>query len=266
MPPEESGGRVDGNTRTLLLALLVLALLAGPLWVEVLHLNDPTYRYERAEVTVVTGTIEYASEIDDPAVAISDDILCTDPVSTRACALERTLVDGGSVPADVYHRGPGTPDVFEEDYEYVATRGGIYRPTAVTNRSQAYVIENGGARRVENGTAGEDAFYRVELTLERADAPAALEDVSVPIDSVGPVTREAATSGSATTHRDIDIPETPVRLEDGTYYRVYLNEKRGPPATVGTAVFLLRFGAPLAGLVLAWRVWDRFEVRYVGPD
>lgn len=265
MPPAESDGRFDGRTRTLLLVLLVLALLAGPLWVEVLHLNDPTYTYERTEVTAGTGTVEYASDIDDPAVTISEEILCTSPMSARACTLERTLVNGNTIPADIYHRGSGTPDPFEQDYEYVATRTGIYRPTAITNRSQAYVIENGGVRQVENGTT-DDPFYRVELTLERVDAPSALEDVSVPVDSVGPVTREAARSGSATAHSDIDIPETPVRLDDGTYYRVYLSQQNRPPETVGTAVFLLRFVAPLVGLVLGSRLWGRFEVSYVGPD
>lgn len=265
MSPAESGGRIDGRTRTFLMALLVLALLAGPLWVEVFHLHDPVYTYERAEVTVATGTIDYASDIDDPTVAISDEILCTDPVSPRACTLERTLVGGNTIPADIYHRGSGTPDPFEQDYEYVATRGGIYRPTAISNRSQAYIIENGGVRQVENGTT-DDPFYRVDLTLERVDALSALEAVSVPVDSVGPVTREAARSGSATAHSDVDIAETPVRLEDGTYYRVYLSQQNGPSETAGTAVFLLRFVAPLGGLVLGTRVWDRFEVMYVGPD
>lgn len=249
------------RVRALVLGLLVLVLLAGPLWVEALHLTDHRFVYERAEVTATGGTVEYASDADVPHdVELSEDILCTDPLSVRACVLEQALVGNESVPADLYHSGPDDPDAIEHEYEYVRTRSAIYRPSTRTNRSQAYVVDN-GIRAVENASEYENPLYRVELTLTKVNAAEALADVAVEGDSAGPVAREVVRTGSVTTYAPATVPQTPIAADDGRYYRVYLEAKRAPPENVGELVFLLRFVAPLAGLALGYRLVNRLTLR-----
>lgn len=261
--PSDQGrfGSRSPRVRALGLGLLVLVLLAGPLWVEALHLTNQRYVYERAEVTATGGTVEYGGDADVPHdVALSEDILCTEPLSVRACYLERSLLDNGAVPVDLYHSGPEDPDAVEHEYEYVRTRTAIYRPSTETNWSQAYVVEQGSVRAVENASEHDNPLYRVELTLTKVNASDALADVSVAMDRVGPVSREAVRTGSTTAYAPASIPQTPIVTEDGRYYRVYLEERDGPPETVGELVFLLRFVAPVLGLALGYRLVSRYAV------
>lgn len=264
MPTDQQGTPNRSKIRVLGTLLLVLALLAGPIWVEAIHLADPTYTYDRAEVAVSGDTIEYVGEDVPHDVALSEDILCTAPVSVRACYLERTLVGNQSAPADIYHRGPGSTSAIQQEYEYVRARQAIYRPTTRTNRSQPYVIEDGAVRAVPNASTVENPFYRVELTLTPVDPTQALDDVAVSVEGTDPVVREVVRTGSSNTHDPVAIPQTPVRADDGSYYRVYLLERQDPSDTVGQAVFLLRFVAPLLGLALSARLLNRLEIRFTG--
>lgn len=260
------GLRESSRVRTLGLALLVLVLLAGPLWVSMLDLTAPSYRYERVEVTADARSVAFVEGPETPHdIAVSEWILCSEPVVTRTCYLERSLLDG-TVPADVYRSGPGETSAIEQSYEFVQTAQGIYEPTTATNRSQTYVYEDGDIRPVENGSTVDNPLYQVELTLTRVSGPTALQRVAIPVDSVDPIVREVARSGATTVHHRVEPPETPIELEVGTHYRVYLSEKQYPPETAGTAVSLLRFGAPITGLVLGRRLLDRFEIRHLGGD
>lgn len=235
--------------RTLLLALLAVGLLAGPLWVEALHLDDRVYRYERAEVSVQDGTIEYASA--DPGVAISDHVLCTGVIDTRACYLEQSLIGNRTVPTSRYTSGSAFgPD---SDYRYVAGPEGVYEVDVRLNRSQGYVVENGSVRAVDEESVPADrVLYRVELDLREVDAQRILDRVSADVDRVETPVREAARSGSVRTYRPVDVPETPVKLENGTAYRVYLAAQHDPPETTRTGVLLLRYLAPVAGILLGY--------------
>lgn len=270
MAPDDAGrGRRRAIGRDLLLALVVLVLLSAPLWVTVLHFDDPTYRYERLAVTAADGTIEFEDPAGDAStVSVSGDILCTDAVRSRACPLERQLLDGDRVPTGIFTSTPDTvPDPFEERYRFVKTEDGIYEPATTLNRSQAYrVDESDGSVVPLNDEDAVDGpiYYRVELTLEPIPAARALELDAVTVGSVDPVVREAADTGSATAHERADVPDSPIELPDGTYYRVYLAETRQPSPTGVQSASLIRWGSPLVGLVLASRLARRFEVRYVG--
>lgn len=255
--------------RDVVLAILVLALLAAPLWVTFLHLDDPTYRYERLAVTADEGTIEFEDPNGDAStVAVSGDILCTEAVRSRACPLERQLLDGERVPTEIFTSTPDTvPDPFEVRYRFVKAKDGIYEPATVLNRSQAYRIDesDGSVVPVEDEEAVDDRiYYRVELTLEPIAASRALDLDAVTVGSVDPVVREAADTGSATAHERVDVPDSPIELADGTYYRVYLAETRQPTASEVQTASVIRWFGPLVGLVLAVRLAGRFEVRYVG--
>lgn len=249
----QSDGGESGwpSAKTLLLALLAIGLVAGPLWVEALHLDDTAYRYERAEVSVQEGTIEYVS--DDPGVDISDRIACTGAIDTRVCYLEQSLIGNQTVPTGRYTSENLSGGSIESEYRYVAGQDGVYEVDTWLNRSQGYVVENGSIRAVDEGTVPENrVLYRVELDLEAVDAGWVLDRVSVDVDRVEQPVREAARRGSVRTDRPVDVPETPVKLVDGSTYRVYLAAQHGPPESAGTAVFLLRYLAPLAGLFLGY--------------
>lgn len=244
---------------TLLRVLLVVALLAGPLWVSVLHLDDPTVRYERAAVAATNGTIEYVNGSNDARGApISDDLACSGFHIERSCYFERSLVGEGTVQTSVYTTGPDAPDgAITAPYEFVQGTEAVYRPVVVLDRSQAYVIEDGEVRPVPNASAVERPRWRVQLDLERVSPDAALDSVAVSADSTDPAVQEAARTGSATIYTVREPPATPVKLEDGSYYRVFIAEQYSPPETNRSAVVILRYLAPIAGLVLGYRILRR---------
>lgn len=249
MSQSDGGSGRFPSRRTVLLALLAIGLLAGPLWVEALHLDDRVYRYERAEVTVQDGTIDYVAE--DPGVTISDRVLCTESIDSRVCYLEQALIGNGTVPTSRYTSGNASgPD---SSYRYVAGPEGVYEVDVGLNTSQGYVVENGSLRPVEDGSVPENrVLYRVYLSLEAVDAQRVLERVSTDVDRVEPPVREAARTGSVRTYRPVDMPESLVTLENGSTYRVYLAAHHGPPERARTAVLLLRYLAPIAGLLLGY--------------
>lgn len=242
--------------RDVLLFAIALVLLAGPLWAPALHLNDSTYRYDRAEVTATGTNIEYVdSEAVPYDVRISDDIGCSDGLDVRVCAFERLVLDGRTVPSGVYGSNPDNePRGFPGDrYRYVLIDETVYEPTYTPNRS----------------VQRSDGLYRIDLSLEPVPAERALRRVSLRVDSTdlpAPVARTAR-NGNTTTHRAVDVPETPVRLENGTYYRIFLRASStdGSPLA-GLLDFLLRYAAPIAGLSCLVRLVRRVEFTLFRPD
>jgi hypothetical protein len=114
----------------------------------------------------------------------------------------------------------------------------------------------------------ENDMYRLDLTLEQVAADEALRDVSIDASAeyagVSPVAVEAEREDRAVASRRIEVPKTPIRLDDGRYYRVY-EARSTEPDPSGR---LLRTGlttlGPLIGLVVGYRIWGRIEVSHTG--
>lgn len=247
--------------RDALRAVFALLLLAAPLWAPALHLGDPTYRYERARVAVGGERgLSYAGGnttvgVDAPDV-VSAAVGCSTPRDARVCAFERYVAAGHTVPTGVYTTNPDAPpDALgrsHERYRYVLVDGSAYRPVAVANES---------VRR-------DDGLYRLDLALEPVGLRDALRAVSLNTTrdraSIPDPVYRAATTGGATAPRRVDVPRTPIRVDDGAYYRVYPAGRTDAPPLGSATESLLAVGGPVAGLALAARLRRRVEIEHVG--
>ncbi|ELY74796.1 hypothetical protein [Natrinema pallidum] len=241
--------------RDVVLAILALGLLAASLWVLPLHVDEPTYRYERTAVTAGNGSIDYA---DADAVShetpLRDEIACTDgiPWDSRACAFERLLLENRTVPTDIQYGSAGRvwPPV-DDRYQYVLLNETVYETIYIANES-----------------ARQNDGYRIDLALERTTLEQVLRDVSIPVtaDEVSPTIAEAARSGAADSHRKVETPDTPIRLEDESFQYVTLAERSAPSLPARGLDFLLTYLAPLLGLSLLGHLSRRVEVTYVGNE
>lgn len=241
--------------RDALLAVAALALFSGPVVASSLHLGEEAVRLERAEVVVENESIVYAGELPRTSagyVGISQDIACRESVWTsRVCYFERYLAGNDSVGTDEFERQPGPPPEFGyERYDYVALQDGVYEPGF--NASE----------RVNTGYP-DGVLYRVHLTLNPVPTREALREVAVDEREVSAAVRRAATTGTATVHEDVTIPQTPVRVSPTEHYRVY----EAGVVTAGLVESLVRLAltylAPFVGLVCAIEVALQFEYR---PD
>jgi hypothetical protein len=258
--------------RDTLRALVAVLLLAGPGWIPALHLDDPTYQYERTRVVVDGGGVALANGSETPPRTIpSERIVCANAAS-RACAFERHLNRNHTVLTGIYASSPGertdTFAVGPDRYDYVQIDGTIYEPITLANRSRTYVVANGtvyprGA--APDGVATSGTLYRSELSLRRASPAEALTDVSRDADEVPAPIGRAAETGDATSHARLDVPQTPIRTGDGAYYRVYLADWRDPIVESDWIETLLVVGSPIAGLFTLSRLRRRVEVTYAGP-
>ncbi|MGQ3411813.1 hypothetical protein ACT4ML_06070 [Natrinema sp. LN54] len=237
------------------LALLALGLLAAPLWALPLHLDDPTYRYEGTAVTAGNGSIDYAdSDMVSHETPLRDEIACTDglPWEVRPCAFERLLLENRTVPTDIQYGSVGRvrPPV-DDRYQYVLLNGSVYETTYIANES----VQRHGD-------------YRIDLALERTTLEQVLQDVSRPVTAaeVSPTVAEAARSGDARSHREVESADTLLRLEDGTFQYVTLTEESEPPLSARNLDFLLTYFAPLLGISLLGYLSRRVEVTYVGDE
>lgn len=211
--PEGPRLRSRRNYVRVLVLVVGLALLAAPLWVPALHLDDPTVTYERAEVVTDDGEgIHFANEsISGRARPISDEIACTDTWNEyRICAYERYLLGNVTIPSGWYTSSTDSPREYQQRRsEFVQLGGTTYRPSLVVNES------------VQNARG----MYRIDLSLESVPLERALDEVARDPDTerprIDPVVREAAKTGVATTHRDIEDLATVFEADDGSYYRVY---------------------------------------------
>lgn len=240
--------------RDALFTVVVLLLLLSPVWVSISNISSATYMYERAEVVVnEEDGITYAGgpEVDD--TRISKDIGCSVPEDTRTCAFERHLLSNATIPTGMYTNNPAVPfDVGIKRYQYVQINSAVYHTAYVGNRS----------------VRGDDGLYRMDLALEPASATDALRQVSIAVstesEDVPPVVVEAARQGTATADRDVEIPQTPLRVDNDTYYRVYA-AGQNDPTTIGSFLgTALSFAGPLAGLYIGYQLSRRIEIRYVG--
>lgn len=249
-------GRFTALHRDVLLAALALVLLTAPLWVPATGIGSPTYTYERAEVVVDdAGGITYANDTGVPLRAdVSDDIACSNPWAVRPCGFERYLASNDvAIPSGIYTSNPGDrQSVPIEPYRYAQVNGTVYETVYTANRS------------VRN----DEGMYRLDLALEPTDPDEALRSVSlrasaehedVPAEAVA-----AARDGEAISHREVEVPETPLRLDDGSYYRVYAAGSNDPSRLGQFVRTVLTTVGPLFGLVLAYLVSRRFEITHAG--
>lgn len=239
--------------RDALLAVVALALLVAPVWAPMLHLGDPADRYERVRVTTANDTIEYVNESDlRTNIPVSAEVACTEPfMRSRGCFFERYLAEGHTISTGIWSSNPDHAVLPSfERYRYAVVNGSVYEI----------------AYRANESVRNDDGLYRVELALEPEPADEALRSVSVPADRVPDQIRRAADRGAATSHRELEVPETPVRLDDGTYYRVYEAGETDPSEFVGLLDGIVRYGLPFVGIALVDCLSGRFEVRYVGEE
>lgn len=233
-----------------------LTLIAAPLWVPALHLDDPTVTYERAEI--VANADEGVHHADESragrATPISDEIGCTDMQNDyRICGFERYLLGDVTVPSGWLTTNPNrTTDYQTHRFQFVQIEGQTYRPATVVNES------------VQRG----NGMYRIDLTLESVPPKRALDAVARNPDAerppVDPVVREAAATGTATSHRDIDDLATVFEVGNGTYYRVY---RAGSTPPIGLiAIFDPLLTVFLPGLGLGTLLVIGSDVRTPPPD
>lgn len=250
-----ASGPLTPARRGVLLAVLAVALLAAPLWAPALHLSEPTYRYERVSVTADENGIQYANESAGPLppdMPISDEIACSGAREIRACAFEQLLLENETVQSTVTTRSLDAEKRWPAHrYRYVLLDDSVYEPRYVANRS------------AHQG----NGWYRLDLTLEPADPDQVLQYVSLPAESdeVPATVAEAARTDAATRRGEIEVPTTPIRLEDGSYYRVYEADRdRDRPPLWHALDWGLRYAAPVVALGLFARLSRRIE--YVGDD
>ncbi|MBZ6496879.1 hypothetical protein [Natrinema longum] len=249
-----SGRLLTPFRREFVVAAVAILLLLTPVWVSVVNLGEATYTYERAEVVVdEEDGITYAGDPQLDETPISTEIGCSVPEDTRTCAFERSLLSNATIPTDVYTNNPAAPfDVGINRYQYVAINGSVYDASYIGNQS----------------VQRDDGLYRIDLALEPTTATDALRRVSVNVSTgsgdVHPVVVDAARQGTATADRAVEVPQTPLRLADGTYYRVFLAGQNEPTSLESLLGLGLSALGPIAGLYLCYRISRRVEIRYVG--
>lgn len=242
--------------RDFLLALFAVCLLTAPLWTPALELDDQTHQYERVEISTADGTIELATQDAFPlrhSEPISDRIACSGGWVTRPCGLEGLLLEEGPAPSGIYTNNPDWGSLHQPaSYGYVLLNGSVYETTYETNTS---------AQR-------SDGYYPVDLNLEQVTPEEALREVSAPVDSsqLPGVVKQAARNGEASKHDRVPAPATPIRTDDGSYYRVYQTGSTGPPSGQEALDNVLTFGGPLFGLLGLHSASRRFELVHVGEE
>lgn len=249
-------GPTLSNRRVALLALAVgLLLLTAPVWIGVVDLQKPVSTYERIEVTTEDDRLRYA---EPPRMGdyrpISPELGCAlgQPRTTRRlCDLEAGLAAGDGRPVAEWTDDPNEdPRSPPHRYEYLLLNGAIYEPTATVGSEPG------------DPPPGETDDYPVFLDLERVDADVALQELSIDgrADFVPDVVRRAATDGSATTRGSVDAPRHPIRLADGSTYRVARTDTDDPPAWNTALHSLARYLAPVLGLLALHAAWRRVTV------
>lgn len=241
--------------RDILLGLLAAGLLTAPLWIGLVGISGPTYTYDRAEVTVNETGIEYVNSEEVPFYTpISDSVECAGWVGDlRACSFERYLLQEDSLPTEIYQSNPNMTlsfSAYEANYyRYVQIDNKVYEPSLEVNTS---------AER-------EGSLYRVDMVLDSADPAEVLQRVSLDVDEVDSVTAETAQEGVTTSTNDVAVPETPVKIDDGTYYRVYQERGFEEPSTAASGIHtLFTYGGPVIGLVIVASLSRRVEINYNG--
>ena len=214
-----------------MIALGVLLLLS-PLYVDLLALGEPTYRYERVQVAYVDGEVEYTSPGEDPFFPMLEvaDVACL-PGSSRTCQFEQFLLsdENATVPTD----NTGASLRAFTDYEYV------------------YVERNDEGQFYRPDTAGDDeSTWR--LTLEPVPAERALAEAATFYADASRPVRRGVLTGNVTTHHELAGANELVE-EDGDYYFLHMVGASPPRGGERLFKFALVAGGVAAGLLLVLR-------------
>lgn len=256
MVPTPAPSRRRGAT----LLVLALILLTAPFWIGQFDLDADRYTYERTEVGVEDGTISYVGPTTgpEPHLPISDDLGCEargPNAVERICSFEHHLATSNAT----IRFGWSTTTIDMEpargrEHRYLLFPDGVYEQLERTANS------------TESASDLHGEFYPMYLEIEAVDPHVALHDVSVDASrsNVPNVVRRAAESGEASTRGGVDVPQDPIRVDGGTYYRVYESDVSDPPPLETAAYLFARFLAPVLGLGPLVTVGSNVRVTYVG--
>lgn len=243
-------------------ALLVLALvlLVIPFWIGQFDLDADRYTYERTEVGVENGTIEYVEPTTVPVahLGISDDLGCESnnaPDEGRLCAFEHDLAESNRSIVTGYTSSSGGVSLsWNRRYRYLQFPDGVYEQLTRTSNSTESPSELNGE------------WYPMYLDIREVDPETALRKLSMDASrwSVPDVVRRAAETGEASTRGEANVPSDPIRLDDGTYYRVHESDVSDPPTRDRVIYLLGRYLAPLLGIGAMYVVSGNVTVRYTG--
>lgn len=170
-----------------LLIVVGVVLLLNPLYISMLHLDQPNwYRYEASQVTFEDDHVNASFD----ATSIDSDVACLSH-NYRTCLLERYVLQNGGVNySSQLAAGPGT------GYRYAYIDGEFY---------QVQPQGLGG-----NGT----------LSLEHLNREKALRDIATPVERTTPAIRKVVQTGNVTRHHTLPGAGELIR-EGNTYYVVY---------------------------------------------
>ncbi|SEH15615.1 hypothetical protein SAMN04487967_2160 [Natronorubrum sediminis] len=239
--------------RDLSLALLAVALLTVPLWGASYIPPTTSYQYDHTEVVATETSIEYVDSAMPSTVPISDEIACADPWEIRTCTLEGQL-ENETVTTEYTSTNPDSDAETLSDwdrYGYVLLDETLYETTHAANES----------------APSDDGGYRIDIGLEPASTDAALADVAVDSTEVSSEAATVANEGHLETDEEIDVPETPIETDDGSYYRVYESGSTSRSVLVTPVIdALLPFVPAGVGLFLLIGLSRQVEVAYTGSD
>lgn len=220
----------------LLIGLGVLLLL-NPLYIGVLHLDEPnSYRYDAAEITFENGTV------NGQTAAINDhDVACFSDAG-RNCVFEHHVLaeDGVALPYQALqaHNWDG--------HRYAFLHGDFYRTTTEQRNGTTY------------------------LTLEQTDSTSALDAASTPLTAVSDTVRQAVEGGTVTTHHKLSIEGELIQDHDtGRFYVMYTEASHGfgteayeRKQTEGRILEIILMG--FLGLVGLWAILrgQRHRIKY----
>jgi len=236
-----------------LLTVVAIGLFLAPLGVPALHLSDTRYHYKRAQVTVDSphgiayASFSAANRISRGVPVLSRDIACSYGTNGRDCAFERYLAKNHTVPVGWATNPNQTLAGFVPNkyYRYVLINGTAYATQMIINKS----VQN------SNG------YYRIDLALKQESTSHVLRAVALNAsqqrNSIPPAVYRAATTGEATGYHAVDVPQTPIRVSNGTYYRVFLQSQSTPGPLLPMYNVLLTYGLPILGLFVLYRVFRR---------
>jgi len=238
--------------RDVLIVVAGLLLLMGPLWAAMLAPPLADHRYDRERVVAENGTIRFAGEYPGRAMPLSEDLACAnrdyfEGYPDRGCFVERYLARNNTIRTNVTYDEVDWQGFYDR-YEYALVNGSVYEP--------AY-----DKRQLDRPRP--DSLARFFLTVRPVRASNALANISVAAEDVPDPVARAARTGEATTVDAVTVPETPIRLENGSYYRVAESRFREDPARSTPVVIglnLLRYLAPLVGLFLPVRAVRQFDL------
>lgn len=218
-------GSSDAKYRQWVGLLVGVLLLANPLVVGITDVGDPDrYRYEAIQVASPDGTVDVPAGVD----VRESEILCLQTPPTRACMVERAIVERDGITYDGLPRR-----VLTADYAYVYD-------------------EVDGTDRFYQVTTNETSTGEINYSHERVANQRVLRSVATPLQRASRGIRTAIESGSYVTSDPLEEAETLVRTDQG-YYVVHATEVHETSGERRVVVRALQWIAGALGVFLIYR-------------